>query len=218
MVVALVALAAARAQAGSMYTHSARNGTFVGGRLTLHGVGRNVTWITTGGRSGVAPITLAQKRLFVRNTQARGVLHIAGQRGGQEFTFRLSGPRYSAARSTVSYRAAPLTKVAVAARAAAAVPRRFGAASLSVLPTSSRGRGRLGSAPLPALGSGDNGGNDCENAIWNDTDSRTSQGNPIQLVSSQQWDTDDWLSPPRTNLIFFNDAADVISEGGTWRG
>jgi hypothetical protein len=53
--------------------------------------------------------------------------------------------------------------------------------------------------------------------FWNDTD-LAGQGNPIQLVSADQWDTDDWYEPPRTDLIDFNDSSDFVSEGGWLRG
>ena len=208
VVVALMALTAARADAGATYVHSAHSGTSAGGRLTLHGVGRKVTWITNGGRSGVAPISFVQKRAFLRKAPATGVLHIAGQRGGQEFTFKLSAPRYSAASGTASYRARRLTKNAVA------VPRHFGAASLSVAPASP-GSGLLGSgAPgSGTLRSGDNGGNDCLYSIWN-----PSPGNDLTLLSSSKWDTDDWAPPPPAT-VHLNDTPPLIgTEGGFLRG
>jgi hypothetical protein len=99
-VAALVVLAPGRAEAGSMYVHSASSGELAGGRLTLHGVGRNVTWTTTGGRAGVARITRAHKRLFSPKTPATGTLHVAGQRGGEELAFRLSKPQRSSAGHT----------------------------------------------------------------------------------------------------------------------
>ena len=201
VVAALAAVAPTAADAGSMYVHSARSGEFAGGRLTLHGVGRNVTWITTGGRAGVAPITRAHKRLFSPKTPATGALHIAGQRGGEEFAVRLSDPRYSAARRTVSYRATRLTKRADAARAAAAAPRRFGAASLSVVPD-------------PSLGSGD-GGNNCVMILRNSPPGNGSAR--LELLSSSKWDTDDWApSPP--DFIDVNGQAFVGTAGGIWRG
>ena len=180
---ALVALAPARADAGSMYVHSARSGEFAGGRLTLHGVGRNVTWSTTAGRAGVASITRAHKRLFAPGRPATGTLHIAGQRGGQELAFRLSKPRYSATRRTVSYRAKPLAKRTAAASAAAAAPRRFGAASLSVV-------------PHPSLGSSSNGGNDCAANILNAAYPK------LFLQSSSQWVIDDWNPAPPDSIDY----------------
>jgi hypothetical protein len=116
---------------------SAERGKLAGGRLTLYGVGRNVTWTTTNGRAGVVRITRAHKRLFSPKTPATGTLHIAGQRGCEELAFRLSKPRYSAARRTVSYRAKSVAKGSSAARAAAAAPRSLGSASLSVVPHAS---------------------------------------------------------------------------------
>jgi hypothetical protein len=134
---------------------------------------------------------------------------VAHHSGREEFAFRLSSPRYSAARRTVSYRATPLTKGTVAARAAAAAaaPRRFGAASLSVV-------------PHPSLGSGDNGGNHCAAAFENDT------WCGMAYVSSEKWDTDDWVYSVPDGYIagspwLHGDVAPGIlweSDGGTWRG
>jgi hypothetical protein len=204
---ALLVLAPARADAASMYVHSAGSGELAGGRLTLHGVGRNVTWSTTSGRAGVARITRAHERLFPPKKPATGTLHVAGQRGGQELAFRLSKPRYSAARRTVSYRARPLAKRSAAASAAAAAPRRFGAASLSVVPHSS-------------LAGGGNGGNNCAAGFENDT------WYGMELVSAVKWDTDDWVYSVPDGFIagspwLNGDLRPGImweSDGGLWRG
>jgi hypothetical protein len=196
---ALVALAPARSDADSMYVHSATSGKLAGGRLTLHGVGRSVTWTTTSGSAGVARIRRAHERLFPPGSPATGTLHIGGQSGGEESVFRLSKPRYSAPRHTVSYRAKPLAKRRAAVMAAAAATRRFGTASLSVV-------------PHPSLGSGNNGGNDCQASIWNPP-----PGNPLILQSSSKWDTDDW-NPAPSDRIEVSDEPLIESEGGTWRG
>lgn len=214
-VAALVALAPGRADAGSMYVHSASSGELAGGRLTLHGVGRNVTWTTTGGRAGVARITRAHKRLFSPKTPATGTLHIAGQRGGQELAFRLSKPRYSGARRTVSYRARPLAKRSAAASVAAAAPQRFGAASLSVVPHAS-------------LGSGNQGGNNCRAGYINDT------WYGMTFVAAEKWDTDIWEFDSNLVSGFVAGTTNILvpleppglqfsgteweSDGGLWRG
>jgi hypothetical protein len=211
---ALVALAPTTADAASMYVHSAQSGKLAGGRLTLYGVGRNVTWTTSSGRAGVARITRAHKRLFSPKTPATGTLHIAGQRGGDELAFRLSKPRYKAARRTVAYRARPLAKRRAARAAGFRRPRRFGPASLSVVPHS-------------AVASGDNGGNDCaagfENYTWYG----------MVNVSNSKWDTDTWewpssrfLQPGGITISNHNsfggtvqfDGAAWESDGGLWRG
>jgi hypothetical protein len=141
VVAGLVALPAASAHGATIFVHSAKSGELAGGRLTLHGVNPKVTWTTTGGRSGVAPITRAHRRMFVpKAAPATGTLHIAGQRGADEPTFTLSRPRYNASRRTVSYRAKPLNNKPLPRRAAHAAgiaeARRFGAASLTVVPHS----------------------------------------------------------------------------------
>jgi hypothetical protein len=216
---ALVALAPTTADAASMYVHSARSGELAGGRLTLHGVGRKVTWTTSSGRVGVARITRAHKRLFSPKTPATGTLHIAGQRGGDERVFRLSKPRYNAARATVSYRAKPLAKRTAAASAArsfaaAGGARSFGPASLSVVPHS-------------AVASGDNGGNNCAAGFQNYT------WYGMVNVSNSKWDTDTWewpssrfLQPGGITISNHNSFGGTVqfvdagweSDGGLWRG
>jgi hypothetical protein len=183
-----------------MYVHSAGSGELESGRLRLHDVGRNVTWTLDSGRAGVARIALVHRRLFAPNKPATGVLHIAGHRGGEELVFRLSDPRYYAARSTVSYRAVPLTKGIRAASAAAAARQRFGAASLSVVPHAS-------------LASGDNGGHDCTTGLTNDTEYL------LKVVAASKWDTDSWASTiPDGRIIGPNEAQDWESFGGWLRG
>ena len=200
------------ASAATVVTHSAKWAEYKGGRLTLHGVRGRVTYAIGSGRSGTVSVRRLHRRLFLPGLPATGTLHVAGMRGGDEPTFRLTRPRYNAARRTVSYRARPLDNKPPAGRAARAAseqgPRRFGAASLSII-------------GHPRLTGGDNGGNDCEMAFANLTSGfpyYTTQGNPIQLVSAQQWDTDDWATPPPNYLITYNHDADFVSEGGLWRG
>ena len=41
---------------------------------------------------------------MAKTATATGTLHVAGHRGGDELTFKLSRPRYNAARRTVSYK------------------------------------------------------------------------------------------------------------------
>jgi hypothetical protein len=181
------------ASAATMVVHSAKSGGLHGGRLTLHGVSGRVTYAIGSGRSGTMSVERLHRRLFPPRKPAIGTLHVAGHRGGDEPTFRLSRPRYDAARSTVSYRVRPL--------ASKPVPPRFGAASLSIV-------------PHPTLASGGNGGNDCEASIEN---MGGFQAADLELASSSQWDTDNWAaSPPST--IEINRSADVESDGALARG
>ena len=103
----LIAATPASAQtppAGAMFVHSAKSGELGGGRLMLHGVSGRVTWAHHSGRSGVVALTRMHRQLFsARTPAATGTLHVAGNRGGDELTFRLSKPRYNASRRTVSY-------------------------------------------------------------------------------------------------------------------
>jgi hypothetical protein len=145
----LVSAAGAEAAPGhaTVFTHSATSGEFRGGRLVLHGVRGRMSYVTNAGRTGVVSVRRAHRWLFVPRMGATGTLHVAGLRGGEEPTFRLSRPRYNASRRTVSYRAKPLNKKRVPGRAAG-VARRFGAASLSIL-------------PAPRLMGGQGGGPSC---------------------------------------------------------
>jgi hypothetical protein len=121
-----------------VFVHSATSGELGGGRLTLHGVSRRVTWAHNSGRSGVLAVRRMHRRLFAaREPTATGTLHVAGHRGGDELTFKLTKPRYNRSRHTVSYKIKRLGNghfPSPAARAAGAPQRRkFGAASLSIV-------------------------------------------------------------------------------------
>ena len=120
----------------TVFVHSAKSGELGGGRLTLHGVSGRVTWAHNSGRSGVMKVKRLHRMLFsAKTTTATGTLHVAGHRGGDELTFKLSRPRYDAARRTVSYKIKRLGDGRLPSRGAqtAGAPRRFGAASLSMI-------------------------------------------------------------------------------------
>jgi hypothetical protein len=146
---ALVALTPLSAQAqpqpgGAMvFTHSANGGELKGGRLTLRGVGRRVTWVHQAGRSGTVSVRRLHRTMFAPDKPATGTLHVAGHRGGDEPTFRLSDPRYNPARRTVSYRARPLNNKPLPSRAARAAGLagggKFSAASLTIVPAAQGG-------------------------------------------------------------------------------
>jgi hypothetical protein len=119
-----------------VFVHSAKSGELNGGRLRLHGVTGRVTWAHNSGRSGVMKVKRLHRMLFSTTTAtATGTLHVAGHRGGDELTFKLSRPRYNAARRTVSYKVKPLGDGRLPTRGAqaAGAPRRFGSASLSII-------------------------------------------------------------------------------------
>jgi hypothetical protein len=221
MVVTLMAIATGPAYAGTVYTHSATSGRFASHRLTLLGVGRHVTWVTSGGMTGTAPNSMVQRRLFRRNVSATGVLDIArhGRAHGRRFVFRLTGMRYDAARNGVSYRATQANGHA-GVSAASSVLRSFGRATLSVRLRPSRGASAGGAPPV---GSGDNDGNDCSTRFANLTDGEfygpKAHGNPIQIESEQQWDTDNWDPNPPSDIIFPLSAdVNFTSDGGFLRG
>ena len=120
---------------GTVFVHSAKSGELSGGRLTLLGVGPRVTWTHESGRSGTMAIKGMHRMLFAPTTpEATATLHVAGHRGGDEPTFKLSQPRYSRARHMVSYRAKPLDNKSPPGRAvrAAGTEHAFGAASLTI--------------------------------------------------------------------------------------
>jgi hypothetical protein len=178
---------ASPASADVKVVHSAKGGELKSGRLVLRGVSGRVAYATSGGSSGTASARRLHRRVFLPGKPATGTLRVAGQRGDGS-KFRLSKPRYNAARRTVSYRAKPLAKKrssGSSARAAGGAinPRPFGAASLSI-------------APHPTLASGDNGGNNCYATI---NVGEFTYGD-FNLASSSNWDTDSWAnSPPRTS-------------------
>jgi len=126
------------------------------------------------------------------------MLHIAGY----ELSFTLRNPRYNASALTASYQAKRIGSKPLSRKEALAVSR-FGTGSLSILP------------PL-TLGSGDNGGIDCGVVIEVPEGAGQTAWN---LVSSSQWDTDNWGTddaPPAT--IPYDGAALVVSDGDLWRG
>jgi hypothetical protein len=139
----------------------------------LAGVSGRVSWATNSGRSGVISLRRLHRRLIRPGKPAIGTLHIAGQRGGNELAFRLSRPRYNAARHTVAYRAKPLRGHRAARAAGFRRPGRFGAASLSVI-------------PHPTLmGTSPQGGPTCSVKINNQSDRElTAADSDFQLIGT----------------------------------
>jgi hypothetical protein len=135
LLVAAPAGAQAPPRDATVFVHSARSGDLGGERLTLHGVSRRVTWAHNSGRSGVMAVKRMHRTLFAPMIgPATGTLHVAGHRGGDELTFKLTKPRFNLARRMVSYKIQRLGKGRLPSRAAraAGIARRFGAASLSI--------------------------------------------------------------------------------------
>jgi hypothetical protein len=202
----LFALTPATASAGSrdahVFMHSAKSGQLIAGRLTLRGVGRQVTWANNRGRTGVIPVKRLHRLLFSPGTpRATGVLHVGGDRGGDELALKLSRPRYNALRGTVSYKAKRLKRRALPrrpARGSGVVPRRFGAASLSI----------IGAPPVMA---GDSGGNECITFFQNNIPG-TAYG--LRAVSFSKGAGDTWIPNPTDPTV-----GTVVGPGGktTWR-
>jgi hypothetical protein len=200
---ALVSAEAARGGA-TMSVHAAKGGELGGSRLILRGVGRRVTWVTHAGRSGVVSINRLHRRLFQPGTPATAALHVAGRPGGAEPTFRLTRPRYNAARRTASYRVKRLNKRRPSRAASGAAgfrrPRRFGAASLSIV-------------GAPQIMSGDNGGNDCSVTVTNSTPW------PLQATGEAKWPTDTWdPGIPFADVLPQGQSISWGSDGGLFRG
>jgi hypothetical protein len=183
-VVALVAPAPLSAQAQTpppgaavAFTHWAKGGELRGGRLTLRGVGRRVTWADTRGGSGTVSIRRLQRLLFEPGQQATGILHMAGSRAGHEPTFMLSGPRSNPARRTVRYRAKPLNNKPLRGQGARAAgilrSRKFGAASLTIVRQDN-----------PS----------CTTAVENGT------GHNLTLVSASTAPDNQWFGPPPASI------------------
>ena len=191
--------ATASAAGATLFTQSAKGGELESGRLTLRGVSGRVTYVLNNGRPGTLSVGRLHRRLLPPGLPATGTLHVAGYRGGDEPSFRLSKPRSSAARHTVSYRARRLDGKPLPSAAARAGG--FGAASLSIV-------------PHPRLTGGDNGGNDCSTTLTNNTPFL------FQASAEGKWDTDTW-DPGIPFQYYLDGDGSVItwqSDGGLWRG
>jgi len=191
-------LAGAPPASALSFVHSAKSGQLSGGRLVLHGVNRHVTWFTGGGRSGRGTVTRVHRGVFLPGKPATGVLHVAGNRGGDELSFRLSQPRYSAARRTVSYRARQLNNARLPAGfAAKAITPTFSQYAAS---TRSAASTRFGASSLtvtshPTVAPSAQAGNQCnvDVEIW-----AFPPDNKIWLYPQTYtaWDTDAWTLAP----------------------
>ena len=185
-----------------MFVHSADRGDLQRGRLTLRGrgIGRRITWVHKSGRSGLVSVAGMHRRLFGRGKRPpTGVLHVRGPGPRRELALRLSRPRFSTSGHWVRYRVERLAELGRAAPASQRpVPRRFGAASLSLV-----GGPRVGQW----------GGQQCLTGILNQT------GSQLRVLSTSKWDTDDWWYVPDVGtLVGVNDTIWWESLGGFMRG
>ena len=179
---ALVALAPTSAPAAPsgarVFTQSGKGGELRGGRVILRGVSRRVTWISDRGASGTVSVRRLHRIAFAQGQPATGTLHVAGNHGGDELTFRLGKPRYIPARHTVSYRAKPLSNKRLprgSARGGIRRGRTFGAALLTIVP-----------APQAGLS--------CTTAVVNQT------GHSLVLVSASTGSNNEWFGPPPASI------------------
>jgi hypothetical protein len=192
LLAAAPATAAAVPGGATMFVQSANSGQLGDGRLVLAGVNGSVRWATNRGRSGVISVRRLHRRLIVPGKPATGTLHIAGQRGGRELAFRLSRARYNPARHTVAYRAKPLAGRRAARAAGFRRPRRFGAASLSII-------------PHPTLmDSSDPSVTSCGVTLINNTNLGGNAGEALRpaLGDFRLWDDNKWSPPyPEEDLL-----------------
>jgi hypothetical protein len=181
--VALAPMSASAAPGGArVFTQSGKGGELRGGRVILRGVSRRVTWISDRGGSGTVSVRRLHRMAFAHGQPATGTLHVAGNRGGDELTFRLGKPRYNPARHTVSYRAKPLSHKPLPGRAGGhRRGRTFGAALLTIVP-----------APQAGLS--------CTTAVVNQT------GHTLTLVSASTGSNNEWFGPPPASIPAGGDA------------
>jgi hypothetical protein len=175
----------------TMFVHTATGGEVERGRLTLRGAGRRLTWVTNGTRTGRVPVTRLHRRLFPRSTPAAtGMLQVAGRRAA--FPLRLSRPSFKPARGRVSYRVRSLD---------GSIPRRFGAASLSILGD-------------PAVMGGTSGGHDCSARLLNHA------LYDLAVVSTSTLQTDVWNPEIRAGTVIpaLTGITDWQSDGGALLG
>jgi hypothetical protein len=175
--------------------HSAKSGELRDGRLILRGVSGRVTYLHASGRTATAKLKRVHKGVFLPGRPATAVLHVAGHRGGDEPSFRLSRPRYNAARRTVSFKARRLDskRLPAAAAGTAGIARTrslFGTSSQTgrssgLGPSSLTVTSHPTVAPAPAYG------NTCEATIFNNLPGTPApSGLTLSARSWSAWDTD----------------------------
>ncbi len=175
----------------TLVVQSAKRGGLQGDQLTLRGVGRSVRWKRSGRprQSGIVSFKLVERQLFSDNAALTADLHVAGQRG--VVALRISRPRYSARRGTVSYRVKRLGQ--------RSVPRRFGAASLSIV--------------LPRVVGGSYGDHSCQTEVQDNT------AYGLQPIRSSKGDLDVWaLESPPAAAIGQGDVTSWESDGALFKG
>jgi hypothetical protein len=183
-----VGLAGAPGASALKFKHSAKSAELRDGRLILRGVSGRVTYLASSGRWATARLKRVHMGVFLPGRPATARLHEAGHRAGDDLSFRLTGPRYNAARRTVSFKA----KRVASKRAPAGGAR---AAATSGTRALSAGSSQLGPASLtvtshPTVAPAPAAGNRCQGQIGNYT------GKYLSFQSFTAWDTDTWSSYP----------------------
>jgi hypothetical protein len=223
-------LAGAPGASALTFVHSAKSGELRDGRLILRGVSGRVTYLTGSGRTATAKVKRVHKGVFLPGRPATAVLHVAGHRGGDEPSFRLSRARYNAARRTVSFKARRLASKRLPAGAAgtAGIARTrslFGTSSQAG-PSSGFGRSSLTVNSHPTVASGQTAGNVCEVFVENRLSADPPAPNTLTLSarSWSKWDTDTWdVLPPRVQITPPPDGIHQVifgiqtNDDGQWR-
>ena len=142
------------------------------------------------------------KGVFLPGRPATGVLHVEEQHGGDEPSFKLSRPRYSAARRTVSFKARRLNGKRLSPGAAGAAeiartPSRPGTRS-QTRSSLTFGRSSLTVNSRPTVVPAPADGNRCEAFLENRAGAVPDV--VFSATAFSAWDTDSWIEyPPQDN-------------------
>jgi hypothetical protein len=189
------ALVGASGASALTFVHSATSGQLQGGRLILHGVGGRVSYTTPSGRTNTAALEHLHKGVFLPGRPATAILHVAGHRGGDEPSFRLSNPRYRAARRTLSFTVKPLDRKRLPGRAnatgTAQTPLRTTASSTAAAQARSFGPSSLTVTPHASVAPSPQGGNECEAEVLNGD-----YGHQLMATSWSKYGGDSWRQMP----------------------
>ena len=188
------------------FAQSATGGTVRHGRLTLRGVGRDVSWFTNGSDhwSGKTSFAAMRQVLFSRGQPApTATLAVGGRRARSVVALKLSQPRFSPRLRVVSYRVRRQGKLRL--------PGRFGRAALTIIASPPRSGNKpaapVGSAPAPRLG-GFLLSTTCTTRFKNNTPYR------LNFVLATKAAADDWIPPsPPPNP---NTRPTIVPPGGSF--
>ena len=184
----------------ALFVQAADSGTVRDGRLTLHGVSRQLAWFTDRPQrdSGTTSFGTFRKALFSKGQSApNAALDISGKGLGGIAALRLTHPSFDRRSGTVSYRVKRLKQVSgnldhyLGRVSKRDIPDSFGASSLFIDSAF---------------------GNTCYTTIVDSV-------GPLETVSSSKWSTDSWAPAlPSSFGIGVGDSWSWGSQGGAFRG